>query len=219
MGGRADLRTARGRPLHLLRRQVPAAVGPGRPRRRTRPHPRSALEAQLLRLRAAQADQGGAPGWPRCRARSGGPPDALPGHSRGQPVEEALHHQVRPRPRPRPGPRQSQLQCQPSRRAVGVRLHVLLDVVGHRLRRLRHRRLLPAPRRLEGGPFDDHDARPRRAQHGGVVTSALRSCRRHVSLRCGVARRIQLVVATPRDGGGVRWFVDSKQQTVRSVRG
>jgi putative transposase len=31
-------------------------------------------------------------------------------------------------------------------------------------------------------------------------------------------RRIQSVVATPRDGGGVRWFVDSKQQTARSVR-
>jgi transposase-like protein len=30
-GGRADLRTAAGRPIHLLRHQGPAAVGPGRP--------------------------------------------------------------------------------------------------------------------------------------------------------------------------------------------
>ena len=30
--------------------------------------------------------------------------------------------------------------------------------------------------------------------------------------------RIQLVVATPRNHGGVRWFVDSKQQTRRYVR-
>ncbi|MFW3115955.1 transposase [Mycobacterium haemophilum DSM 44634] len=31
-------------------------------------------------------------------------------------------------------------------------------------------------------------------------------------------RRIQLVVATPRDRGGVRWFVDSKQRTGQSAR-
>ena len=37
------------------------------------------------------------------------------------------------------------------------RLHLLLDVVGHRLRRLRHRRVLPAPGRMEGGPVDDDD--------------------------------------------------------------
>jgi len=41
MGGRADLRSPPGRPLHLLRRQEPSALGPGPARRRARP----ALEA------------------------------------------------------------------------------------------------------------------------------------------------------------------------------
>ncbi len=38
---------------------------------------------------------------------------------------------------------------------VGGGLHVRLDVVGDRLRRLRHRRVLPAPWRLEGLSLDD----------------------------------------------------------------
>jgi hypothetical protein len=37
-------------------------------------------------------------------------------------------------------------------------------------------------------------------------------------LRCGPSTRIQLVVATPREHGGLRWFVVSKQQTERSAR-
>ena len=35
----------------------------------------------------------------------------------------------------------------------------------------------------------------------------------------GQPGRIQLVVATPRDHGGVRWFVDSRQRIGRFVRG
>ena len=51
---------------------------------------------------------------------------------------------------------------------MGGRLHLLLDVVGHRLRRLRRRRLLPAHRRLEGGQIDDRLPRRRRLEHGGL---------------------------------------------------
>ena len=96
MGGRADLRGPRGRPLHLLRRQEPPTVGPGDPGRRARTHPRRGVEAQLLGLRAAQADQGGPPGRPRPRSGPGGASHALPGHPRRQPGEETLHHQFDP---------------------------------------------------------------------------------------------------------------------------
>jgi hypothetical protein len=41
------------------------------------------------------------------------------------------------------------------RRAVGCRLHLLLDVVRRRLRRLRHRRLLPPDLGLEGESVHD----------------------------------------------------------------
>ena len=56
---------------------------------------------------------------------------------------------------PGPGSREARLHRHPARCPVGGGLHLLLDVVGHRLRRLRHRRVLPSPRRLEGGPLHD----------------------------------------------------------------
>ncbi len=89
-----------------------------------------------------------------------------PGHRGRHPGQEALHHQVRRRPRPRPRPRQPQLHRQPTRCPVGRRLHLLLDVVGRRLRRLHHRRLLPTAGRLESCPVDDRRPRRRRPQHG-----------------------------------------------------
>ena len=48
---------------------------------------------------------------------------------------------------------------------------------------------------------------------------ALRMAGRHdLSLRQGQSGRIQLVVATPRDRGGVRWVIDSRQRIGRCVR-
>ncbi len=44
-------------------------------------------------------------------------------------------------------------------------LHLLLDVVGHRLRRLRRRRLLPAHRGLEGRPQHARPPGARRLEH------------------------------------------------------
>ena len=121
MGSRADLCGASGRPFHLLRRQVPATVGPGPARRRARPDARGALEAQLLGLRTAQADQGGPACRPRRRAGPGGPPHALPGHPRGQPGQEALQEQVRPGRGAHSGPRQPQLQRLSARCPLGDR--------------------------------------------------------------------------------------------------
>jgi len=45
-----------------------------------------------------------------------------------------------------------------------------------------------------------------------------RCSRLHPAFRPRVSGRIQLVVATPRDHGGVRWFVDSKRQIERCGR-
>ena len=75
------------------------------------------------------------------------------GHPRRQPGEEAVHDPRRSRPRCAP-----RIWCKrdftadPPEREVGRRLHVLLDVVRDRLRRVRRRRVLAAHRRLEGGP-------------------------------------------------------------------
>ena len=62
--------------------------------------------------------------------------------------------------------------------------------------------------------------RHRRPRDGGVESDPRRPSPRRPGPPQRPRRpgRIQSVVATPRDGGGVRWFVVSKQQTVRFVR-
>ena len=73
------------------------------------------------------------------------------------------------------GPRQARLHRFATRRPVGRRFHLLLDVVGHRLRRLHHRRLLSATGRMESRSI--HDA--------SLVVDALNMAawtRRHTSL-------------------------------------
>ena len=81
---------------------------------------------------------------------------------------------------------------------MGGRLHLLLDVVGHRLRRLRHRRVLPAPGRMEGGPVDDDASRPRRAQHGGVDPPAHHPRRTAVSFGRRESRQYTSILYTER---------------------
>ena len=88
---------------------------------------------------------------------------------------------------PGAGPGQPGLHRHPARRAVGGGLHLLLDVVGHRLRRLRHRRLLPAPGRLEGGPLDDRHPGRRRPQHGRLDPAPHQPRRPHLPHRRRIA--------------------------------
>jgi len=95
MGGRADLCRAAVRPLHLLRRQVPATVGPGRARRRGQPCAPGTLEEELLGLWTPQALEGGAAVRHGHRAGPGGPAHARAGHPWRQPGEEAVHSHVR----------------------------------------------------------------------------------------------------------------------------
>ena len=59
MGGRADLYGAEDRPLHLLRHQVEATLGPGRPGRHYRPGAPGPVGEELLRLRPPQTVEGG----------------------------------------------------------------------------------------------------------------------------------------------------------------
>ena len=71
----------------------------------------------------------------------------LQGVIRGKPVQDHDQRQGGAVPA---GPRQPAVQGATAERAVGVGLHLCLDLGGLRLRRLRHRRLRPAHRRLAG---------------------------------------------------------------------
>ena len=102
----------------------------------------------------------------RHRPRPGRPADASQRAARRQPSDEAVHDPPRSGRGPGPGSGQAGLHRHPPEREVGRRLHVLLDVVRGRLRRVHHRRVLAAHRRLEGGPVDDRDAGGRRVEHG-----------------------------------------------------
>ena len=59
-------------------------------------------------------------------------------------------------PRPLPGSGRPRLQRAGAEPALGRRLHLRADLDRVRLRRVRHRRVLPPDRRLAGGPVDDH---------------------------------------------------------------
>ncbi len=96
-------------------------------------------------------------------------------------------HQVGPWPCAIAGPGQPRLHRHAAEREVGCRLHLLLHMVRHRLCRLRHRCVLPAHRRLEGGPVHDHGARARRVEHGRVDAARRIDRRRDLSHRCGIA--------------------------------
>jgi len=198
MGGRADLRAAAGRPLHLLRPQDTPAVRATGPRHRARPSPRGPLVQELLRLRPAQALEGRFASRPQRRARPGRAPDAPTRHPRGVTGQEALHDATGLEPRARAGPRQPRLQRSSSQCTVGRGLHLLLDVVRRRLRRLRHRRVLPTAHRMEGRTHHDRVARGRCAQHVGVDEAAHEPRATDLPHRCGLASRAQRVVATPR---------------------
>ena len=180
MRGRADLRATRGRPQHLLRPEEPSTVEERRARRGTGAGPRGHLEEELLRLRQAQAHQGGASSRPRLRSRAGGATHATPGDPRGLTGQASLHHPPRRYAPSRTRPRQQEVRRDASRPTLGGGLHLLLHVVRRRLRRLHHRRLLAASRRMEGVSLDDRRPRRRRAQHGGLDEA-------HQPRRCDVS--------------------------------
>ncbi len=188
MGGRADLHRTEDRPLYLLRHQGQTALGQGHPRRHHRTRAPDPLGEELLRLRPQEALEGGPTAGDGDRAGPGGPAHAPTGHSGRHPGQEALHHQVRSRPRPRSGPRQPELHCSTARCPVGGRLHLLLHLVGCRLRGLHHRRPLPEAGRLEGGTLHDHRPRPRRSQHGCLDPPPHQPRRTHLSHGRGIAR-------------------------------
>ncbi len=83
-----------GRPVHLLRLQGQAAIGPRRGRRRAQGRGRPSLQAELRGVRRredlalAAACTGRHPGWPR----PGRPADARAGHPRGRTGRQAAHH-------------------------------------------------------------------------------------------------------------------------------
>ena len=91
MGGRADLPDLGGRPLHLLRHQVTAAISPRAARRELGP----ALEDLWSRTTPSTAGASSrTPPSARAsrRSRPGGPPHAPPGHQRGVEGQAPLHH-------------------------------------------------------------------------------------------------------------------------------
>ena len=148
------------------------------------PDPGGPLEAQLLGLRPAQADQGGPSGRPRRRAGPGGPSHARPGHTGRQPGQEALHHQVRPDRRPGTRPRQPQLHRRrdPTRLWVAdftycstwsgiVYVAFVIDVFSRRLVGWKAARSMTTPLVLDA------------LEHGGVDPPAHHPRRAGVSLR------------------------------------
>ncbi len=119
MGGRADLHGAAVRPLHLLRRKVPTALGPGGSLMPKWTQVGRSLETQLLGLWTAQTLEGRPPG----RARRGRDQVARlmngPGHPRCEPGQESLHHQVRSNARPGARPRATATSWLPVRTTCG----------------------------------------------------------------------------------------------------
>jgi len=66
---------------------------------------------------------------------------------------------------------------------MGGGLHLLLDLVGHCLRSLRHRCFQSSYRRLEGREIDDRSTCHRRPQYGGVDETSFLPSESHVPHR------------------------------------
>ncbi len=148
------------------------------------------------------------------REETGGPSDASRPADRGLPPSqasrlEARHGNAR-------GSRETQVPRRCTRPALVLRHHTTSGEGGLGLLRCGHRRVLPP----DCGLVDqrpDHCGDRRRRPRDGALAAKTRTGNR---CPCGPrsARRIQLVVATPQSGG-VGWFVVSRQQTGRCVRG
>src|SRR6266704_669610 len=143
-GGRGDLAVG------VLRGPGAAAAGQGGPRRRAGEADPARLEGQR---RAVRRLEGLGPAQPR--GNRGGPvqrgaADAQAGAARGAPrrVEEATDHGARPVPAQAGGPGEPRLRAGCAGPAVGGRLHLRGHPGGHRLYRVRHRRVRPADRRV-----------------------------------------------------------------------
>src|SRR5512132_2195729 len=149
--GRADLPCAAGRPVQLLRRQVPAAVGTGQQRRRARPQDPQGVERQLPGLRHPQALAPAAPRGRAGRPGPGRPADAHPWHRRRGPRQAPPHHHPRSGRGPGAGPGQPPVHRDAAEPALGERVHLRGHLVRDGVRRVRDRRLLPADRGLARG--------------------------------------------------------------------
>ena len=117
-----------------------------------------------------------------------------------------------PAARPGPGPGEPGLHRHPARRPVGGRLHLLLDVVGHRLRGLHHRRLLPTPGRLEGGPLDDRRPGGRRPEHGRLDPAPHQPGRTDLPHRRGIAIHLDCLHRPDRRGRSRPFHRDGRRQ-------
>ena len=118
----------------------------------------------------------------------------LRGVVRGKPK---LHHDRWRDSRPAPGSRRSEVHRGGSEPAVGRRPDLRADLVGVRLRRVHHRRLLADDRRLAGLAVVALRPRPRRAGAGdlGPLRAGQRARRARPSL--GPGRAISRRFATP----------------------
>ena len=199
MGGRADLHTC-------WRSPRPPTTAKTRPPSRAgerdavlRPQLRGAVGRELLGLRAPQADQGGPQGRPRRRPRPGRPADARR-RACGAPAGPGSGFTTHPDPAAVRAPDlvQPRLHRHPPEREVGGGLHVLLDVVRDRLRRVRHRRVLAPHRRLEGVPVDDRPAGRRRVEHGRLDPARRRHRRADLPLRRRQSIRVHRLHRPPR---------------------
>ena len=214
--GRAHLQTAAGGPEQLLRRQDPHPVRASGAGRGAYSAARRALGEQLPCLRGPQAVEGRPPRGHGDRSRSNGPVDARrrdrgretveagEDHSPGSDLGAASGSGAPGVHRDRPEP------------AVGDRSDVRADVGRCGVRVLHHRRVQSHDRGLAGRVAYAHRDGARRDRDGPLVPRSP-SRRPAVSFRCGQSRRIQLVVATPRDRGGVR-VVRRQQAADRAVR-
>ena len=159
-------------------RPRPGRRGPRGPRRGAGPEARGAVGAELLGLRAPQADQGRPQGRPRRRPGPGRPADARRRHPGRQPGQAALHHPRRPDRGARPGPRAAGLHRQPARTRSGWRtsptarrgpgivyVAFVIDVFSRRIVGWKAARSMHAAagrRRVEHGRVDPARRRPRR---------------------------------------------------------
>ena len=85
--------------------------------------------------------------------------DATPGLARRHARQGGAHHDQRCQGTVPAGPGQPAVQGRSAQPALGLGLHLRLDLAGLAVRGLRHRRVRPAHRRLAGEQFDAHGLR------------------------------------------------------------
>ena len=163
---------------HVAQRRDPARLS-ARARRDLELKPEIAprLRRELRGLRRAQGLAADAARGLRRRPLHGGAADARDGPAGRDPRQAGAHDDQRQGRAVPAGPRQPAVPCAGAEQAVGVGLHLRRDLGGLRLRRLRHRHLRPADRRLAGQPHGARQLRPGCAG-AGAPRAAARPSRR-----------------------------------------